>query len=998
MKILTTRLTGAAWILVCLFWATGNLLWATPQQTVSGTVTDTQDNPIPGVSIRLLNSNTGTQTDLDGAFSIQAQPGDTLSISYLGFKTLRIPIGNQTTFTIAWQQDITALGEVTINAGYYNTTRRKQTGSIARVTADEIERQPVTNPLAALQGRMPGVFITQNTGVPGGGFQIQIRGQNSLRDDGNQPLYIIDGVPYSSESIGDASTNAAIAGGISPLNTIDPASIASIVVLKDADATAIYGSRGANGVVLITTKKGSAGDTRFQVGYRYGVAQVTSHLDLLNTQQYLEVRREAFANDGITDYPANAYDINGTWDENRYTDWQKVFIGGSATYTDVDASVSGGSEQTRFRLGGNYHRETTVYPGDFAYQKLGIQSQVGHTGLDGKFSLDLSNSFSYQRNSLPGTSLLGNILRLAPNAPQLYTEEGNLNWENSTWTNPLSQFEKTYLSDTYNLITNLKISYQILPGLLLSSSFGYTDIRFNDELAQPHTQYDPALGYDSSRSMITKSQNFRKSWIAEPQLNYTKQIKDFKLDVLAGTTLQNQTSHASQYAGLGFSNNNLISNLGSANAVAIGNDTQTQYKYSALYGRINLAFEDRYYLNLTGRRDGSSRFGPGKQFSNFGAVGAAWVFSAEEALADLTLLSFGKLRGSYGSTGNDQIGDYQYLDTYTLTGSTYGGVSVLEPSRLFNPDFSWETTRKLELALETGFFDDRLLFTAAWYRNRSSNQLVGIPLPGTTGFSSVQANLNATVENRGWEFNLTAIPLNGKKLYWETNLNLSISRNELLEFPDLEGSTYANQYIIGEPLNIRKTYQYEGIDTETGLFQFTDFNEDGNLTAQDDRESIKDLNPVFFGGIQNSLRYKNFSLDFLVQVVKQDNYRGMYLTGYPGSLGSQTPEVLNRWQQPGDEAGYQKYTSGRDIDVVLSYLRYNQSDAMITDASYIRLKNISLSYSLPQDILPGITGEFFLQGQNLLTITSYEGFDPESIYISSLPPLQVFTTGVRFNF
>ena len=706
MKIYTTRLTGAAWILVAFFWATGNLLWAAmPQQPIRGTVTDTQQNPIPGVSIRLLNSNTGTQTDLEGAFNLNATPSDTLVISYLGFKTLTLPVGNQTKFTIALQQDVTALGEVTINAGYYNTTRREQTGSIARVTAEEIERQPVTNPLAALQGRMPGVFITQNTGVPGSGFQIQIRGQNSLRTDGNQPLYIIDGVPFSSEDIGDASTNVGIVGGISPLNTIDPASIASIVVLKDADATAIYGSRGANGVVLITTKKGSAGDTRFQVSYRYGVAQVTSHFDLLNTQQYLEVRREAFANDGITDYPANAYDVNGTWDENRYTDWQKVFIGGSAAYTDVDASVSGGSEQTRFRLGGNYHRETTVYPGDFAYQKLGIQSHVGHTGLDGKLSLDLSNSFSYQRNSLPGTSLLSNILRLAPNAPKLYTEEGDLNWENSTWTNPLSQFEKTYSSDTYNLITNLKISYQILPGLLVSSSFGYTDIRFNDELAQPHTQYDPALGYDSSRSMITKSQNFRKSWIAEPQLNYTKQIKDFKLDVLAGTTLQNQISNALQYAGLGFSNNNLISNLGSANAVAIGNDTHTQYKYSALYGRINLAFQDRYYLNLTGRRDGSSRFGPGKQFSNFGAVGAAWVFSAEEALTESEILSFGKLRGSYGSTGNDQIGDYQYLDTYTLTGSTYGGVSVLEPSRLFNPDFSWETTRQLELALETGFFD-----------------------------------------------------------------------------------------------------------------------------------------------------------------------------------------------------------------------------------------------------------------------------------------------------
>ena len=999
MKILTTRLTGAAWILVCLFWATGNLLWATPQQTVSGTVTDAQDHSIPGVSIRLLNSNTGTQTDMQGAFSIQAQPSDTLSISYLGFKTLRLPVGNQTHFSIVLQQDITDLGEVTINAGYYNTTRREQTGSIARVTAAEIQRQPVTNPLAALQGRMPGVFITQNTGVPGSVFQIQIRGQNSLRDNGNKPLYIIDGVPFSDSDMGDYRTGIAFPGEVSPLNSIDPNAIASIEVLKDADATAIYGSRGANGVVLITTKKGSSGAAQFNLGYRYGTGTVQSHLELLTTPQYLEVRREAFANDGITEYPANAYDVNGTWDENRYTDWQQVILGNTAKYLDVNGSLSGGSERIQFRLGGNYHRETTVYPGDYAYNKIGIQTHTQFKDQADRFQASLSSNFSYQTNTLPEmATLLTQIVQLAPNAPEVYTPEGDLNWENSTWSNPFAILENEYQSESPTLIVNSQLAYKLLPNLEFKTNLGYTQIHFNDQYTQPSTGYNPAYGYTAERSRIRKHSSKRDSWLIEPQLTYSLTWNEFNLNALLGGTLQKNNASQTHLYGIGFSSNRLIENISAAERQFISLDNATTYKYAALFSRINFSYRDRYFLNLTARRDGSSRFGPGKQFSNFGAVGAAWVFSEEDVLMDTSWLSFGKLRGSFGSTGNDQIGDYQYLDTYTLTGSTYGNVSVLEPSRLYNPDFSWETTRKLELALETGFLKDRLLFSAAWYRNRSSNQLVGIPLPATTGFPSVQANLNATVENRGWEFNVTAIPFTNTKLNWKTSLNLSIARNELLEFPDLEGSTYANQYVIGEPLNIRKTYDFQGVDPETGIFQFTDFNQDGVYTAQDDRETFQNLNPSYYGGFQNSIQYEGLTLDFLFQFVKQQNYSGQFLTSFPGAMGNQVPAVLDRWQDPGDQAYYQQYTTGYTTDAILGYLRYNQSNAMITDASYIRLKNIALTYKIPKKWIPGLECAITVQGQNLLTFTKYNGFDPESIYTNSVPPLRVFTTGIQLNF
>ena len=1000
MKIYTTRLTGAAWILVTLFWATGNLLWAAmPQQTINGTVTDTQQNPIPGVSIRLLYSNTGTQTDMQGTFSLSAQATDTLLISYIGFKTLRLRVGTQTRFSIQLQQDITTLGEVTINAGYYNTTRREQTGNIARVTAAEIERQPVTNPLAALQGRMPGVFITQNTGVPGGAFQIQIRGQNSLRAEGNAPLYIIDGVPISSDDLGDSRTAVALPGGVSPLNSIDPNAIASIEVLKDADATAIYGSRGANGVVLITTKKGSAGSTQFNLGYRYGISTVQSHLELLNTQEYLEVRREAYANDGITEYPANAYDVNGTWDPNRYTDWQEVIIGNKAKYLDINGSLSGGTEHLQFRLGGNYHRETTVYPGDYAYNKIGVQTRTSYISTDNKFNASLSGNFTYQTNNLPEmATLMTNIYQLPPNAPALYKADGSLNWEGGTWQNPFAVLENNYNSDSYNLIMNTQLSYQLVKGLELKTSLGYTNTYFLDQYIQPSTSANPAFGYTPAQSSIRKNQLIRNSWILEPQLSYTLNFNDFKIQSLVGSTFQSNTASQLHLFGLGFSSNRLIKNLSAADRQFISTDTETNYKYIAVFGRVNFSLRNRYFLNLTARRDGSSRFGPGKQFSNFGAVGASWIFSSENGIRDLAFLSFGKLRGSYGITGNDQIGDYQYLDTYSLSASSYNETTVLEPSRLFNPDFSWEMNKKLELALETGFFKDRLLLTAAWYRNRSSNQLVGIPLAGTTGFSLIQANLDATIENRGWEFTLQSKTINKADFSWESTLNLSITRNELLAFPDLESSTYSNRYVIGEPLNIRKTYNYEGLDPETGLYQFTDYNEDGQLTFQDDREGITDLNPVYYGGFQNSLRYKGFTLDFLFQFVKQQNYNALYSLGQPGRMGNTIPEAFDRWQQTGDQSTYQAFSTGANRPLYLRYLNYNQSNAMITDASYIRLKTLALSYSLPENLIPGVNCRITVQGQNLLTITDYKGFDPESIYPNSLPPLQVFTTGVQLNF
>ncbi|WP_298152202.1 SusC/RagA family TonB-linked outer membrane protein [Flavobacterium sp.] len=966
------------------------------QQTITGIITF-ENMPLAGVTVTVKDKQTTSITDNNGQFSIAAIPGDVLTFSYTGFKTVSLTLNGYEPIKVAMQEDTTTLKEVTINAGYYKVKDKERTGSISKITSKDIENQPVTNALAAMQGRMAGVSITQTSGIPGGGFDIQIRGQNSLRADGNSPLFIIDGVPYASETTGYYLTTGPQATTTNPLNSINPNDIESIEVLKDADATAIYGSRGANGVVLITTKKGKAGKTTFTATVMNGSGRVTRFADLMNTQQYLAMRNEAFANDGITPGPTD-YDVNGTWDPNRYTDWQKELTGGTVDINDVKASISGGSEKTQFLISGDFHKETTVFPGEWRYKKGGAHVNLNHTSDNGKFRAQFSGGYTAQDNLQPGNDLTAISKKLAPNAPALYNADGTLNWEDSTWENPLALLKGKAKGRTSDLVANAVLGYQLLPELTVKSSFGFTDLRHEESRTMPTTIYDPAYELGSEYSILLLTNTARRSWIAEPQAEWSKTWNKSKTSVLAGATFQQQNGRQLVQEGDGFASNALIYNLSSAYLIDIITDSEQVYKYQAFFGRANYAYDERYIINLTGRRDGSSRFGPGKQFATFGAVGAAWLFSNEKFLKDhATFLSFGKLRASYGTSGSDQIGDYQFMDTYSTTGNNYNGISGLQPTRLFNPDFGWESNTKFEVALETGFLKDRIFFTVGWYRNRSSNQLVGIPLPGTTGFSSIQANLDATVENKGIELTLRTVNFQTEHFNWTTSFNISASRNTLLSFPDLDGSTYQNQFVIGQPLNIRKLYHYTGVNTATGLYTFADVNGDGSLSATDDKQTVLDLNPKYFGGLQNQISYKGVQLDFLFQFVKQVNYNAAYLSGIPGMMVNQPTAVTDHWQQPGDVAEYQQYTTGVNGAAVDAASKYRESDAAITDASYIRLKNVSLSYNLPEKWLSGVKCRVFAEAQNLLTITHYKGADPEFRAPGFLPPLKVFTAGLQLT-
>lgn len=958
------------------------------QQEVTGLVTDQTGLPVPGVTVTVKNTTRGSVTNLDGEYRITVPAHATLVFSYIGYKRQEIAVDGQKEIHLQLEEDIAVLGVVKINAGYYNTTERERTGSIARVSGEEIEMQPIVSPLEALQGRMAGVAVQQRDGMPGNAPTIRIRGRNSLREDGNYPLYIIDGVPINSTPI---AVGALLEDGMDPLSTLNLSNIESIEVLKDADATAIYGSRGANGVLLITTKKGAGYEQKTTIETRWysGVGQIEKKVKLLNTQQYVELREEAINNSGREPDIDNDWDLL-RWDTNRYTDWQEVFLGSTAAITDVNISVSGGTATTSFRIGGSFHKQGTVLPIDMDYKKVTTALSLNHISEDKKLRINVSANYGVDKtNSTITYSILPLAYELPPNAPPLYNNDGSLHWEEwtySDWDNPLAEKYNPSENNVQNLIANMGISYEVYKGLEIKANLGYTQ-NIREGKSQRFMEGVSPENRDNAQHRASQMYRKRLSWIVEPQLEYHTILGKGTLDALIGATFQQNESDGFSISGQGYVTKSLVGYMPAAETVSAGTNQLTRYRYNALFGRIGYNWDKKYYINLTGRRDGSSRFGPGKRFSNFGAIGAAWIFTEEKFMKNHgSFFSFGKLRGSYGITGSDQIGDYQYLDAYEATGVPGG----LYPTQLFNADFAWEENKKLEAGMELAFIQNRINFGLSWYRNRSSNQLVGYPLAATTGFSSVQANLPATVQNMGWEVELSSINIRTKDFRWQTSFNISLPKNKLVRFPNMEQTAYAQQYRVGHPLNISLRYKFDGIDPETEYYQVVDVNGDESYTYED-RMVIKNMGRKYYGGVSNNFTYKGWRLNFLWDFVKQNGYA--WSRGYPGR---------NKTNRSYEE--YKAWQSGtlyiEDSSVANNtYNLARESELGIVDASFIRLKTLSISYHLPAKWLEktGIKScSVFASVQNLVTITPYNGINVENPrFPGTLPPLRTFTGGIQ---
>lgn len=993
---------------------------ATPAPVeVTGIVMGTDGIYLPGAFIKVKGTNNGTASDGSGKFTITANVGETLVITFIGFQSKEVIVPTSRTLRIVLEKYVSKLDEAVVQA-YGTTSKRLNTGNIDKVSGKDLNEAPVSDPLAALAGRVPGLVITQNTGVAGSAFKVQIRGRTQIDQNNgasDEPLFIIDGVPMATGNNKISLLSSAINGssatvGLSPFYSINMADIESIEVLKDADATAIYGSRGANGVIMITTRRAKAGATRFNLRAETGGSRVKLP-DLLSTKDYVAMRKEAFRNDNKAMTTANAYDLL-LWDTTRDNNLAKQLIGGTATMTNIQGTLSGGNNLVQFLVGGGYFRETDVYPGTFPNSRASANFNITSRSADQKFTAVVSGNFTSALNTSTSTDLASKLV-LPPNF-QIYDSLGGLMWNEKgvNSDNPLAYMLSKYTAKTDNLNANVNLSYNILKGLYIRSNIGYNQVKVDELAITPKTSINPNLA-DLARARFGNN-NF-KSWIVEPQIDYNTYIGKGSLNVLGGATFQSQRNNGYSFGINGYTSDEFLGSLIGIPATAFVNPSSVlnEYKYQAFFGRLTYNYSNKYLVNFSGRRDGSSRFGPDFRFSNFGAVGAAWLFSNEDFMKTFPAISYGKLRGSYGITGNDKIGEYKYIDSYTANAfyPTYKDSAAFTPTSLFKPDLHWEKNLKLEFALELGFLQDRILFTGAWYRNHSSDPLVDYPLPLTTGFTSITANLaGVLLENKGWEFSLNTTNIRSKDFNWTTNFNFSVPKNKLLRFPNLSQTSYASKYIIGQPLNLVFVSKNLGVDPQTGLYVVEDLNKNGTYQVSavgGDLQPLFNTDPKFYGGMQNNFSYKGFQLGVFLQFSSQKGRNwlaSLASSGFipipVGGLQNVPYIALNRWQKPGDITPYQKFTTNvtTPTNGLTGSTAVSTSDATYSDASYLRLKTLSLSYDLPGSWLKKIkmnSVRVYVHAQNLFTFTRNKDSDPETAFMFKLPPLRTITAGIQVN-
>lgn len=998
-------------------------------------VSDSAKQPLAGAAVRVKGGKTGGLTDATGEVILKGLTGkETLVISYIGYESSELDIDNRETIFTVLRPKINRLDQMQVIA-YGTDTKRFSVGSVASVSAQQISRQPVTNPLLALQGQVPGLAVTATNGVPGATALVQIRGQNSLGTTMqvkpyDQPLFIIDGVPFAPQNVNINQINSLVTAqsfdggisqptGISPFASINPNDIESITILKDATATSVYGSQGANGVILITTKKGKMGKTTYDLNVNSQFNHVARPIQLMNTEQYLQLRKEAFAAEGLTpsgdpaDYMAFAPDLT-IFDQQKYTDWQKIITGKSTHNTDLHATVSGGSASNTFLVSAGYTRSNFNYPGDFSDQRYTLHSALHSASTNSRFTLDLVTDFGYQKNNSAGYGGNKGIL-LSPNLPDLIDPSGNLVWDYKGYPLNVENFYSSLMQPTYlthyNFNSSLRLTYKILKGLSIATNVGYSRANTVERSENPASSQEPTYAVASAAF----GNNAAEVINIEPQINYTRTMGNSELSVLLGGTYKKTTSDMYQVQGYGYSNDNFLGSIIGATTTYPMEEINL-IKYSAGFARLKYTYHQKYIVEISGRRDGSSDFGPGRQFGNFGSLGAGWIFSEEAAVKHgLPLISYGKLSGSYGTAGKDASKSYAYQALYQniSRAPVFQGIRQAYPYNLYNPDFSWAEKKSLNLSLDLALFKDRLVLNATYYRNREDNQLVDYPLPIQTGFTSVFGNLNAVVQNKGWEFSASSTNIKGKDFTWTTNFNLTFNRNKLLDFPDLEASSYSDKYVIGQPTSIIIGFKYKGVNPQTGLYEFYDKNGQatsspkfGNIASGGDQVPIGNMEVKYMGGIGNNFNFKNFSLFIFGQFSSSDapNFlAALYNNGYPGGPVNQPAALLGQyWKAPGDQAAVQRLAANSYSSSFSTLAAFRQSDAVFGSDRYFRLKTVSFTYGLPDNFLQKLhvrEATVYINAQNLLTITNYKVGDPEQPGSFTAFPLQrIVALGLNVKF
>ncbi|TDW97483.1 SusC/RagA family TonB-linked outer membrane protein [Dinghuibacter silviterrae] len=959
---------------------------ALPGRWITGTVTSTDGQALHGASVRVKGSGKGTYTDADGKFRLEVGPEDkVLLISFTGYAAAEIPIDND--MAVRLTAVASRLNDVVV-IGYGTASRKNLISSVSTVKGSEVSNVPVTSIDAALQGKAAGVQVVENSGAPGDETYIRIRGNGSLFGE-NRPLYVIDGVPMNNLP----AAQYGISGDgqrIAATNDINPNDIASIEVLKDAEASAIYGSRGANGVILITTKRGVAGKSKFTVSAYTGLASVTKRLNLLNNTQYVDLIKEERANAGLPADPTIAYtDTN--------TNWQNAIFR-QAPITDANLSISGGTGKTSHYISLGYFDQTGTIVGLQRYKRWNGRVNFDFMATDDlKIGINLAGTHSINHrmdNSFSGQSVLAAALIENPNYP-IYNRNGTyFSDPNRRVTNPVMLANSLrFVSDVDSYDGNIFGEYNILKGLKFKTSLGFDDQEVTDDRYQSVAVNNgsPASGFVSVFTQFL--------WLNENTLSYTLPLKGrHNFSALIGQSTQEAAVRRIGVSG-SQSSTDIIQSVSGFTSLYSPTDYRSEWGLVSYFGRLNYSYNDRYLVEGVARTDGSSRFGANKRYGFFPSIAAGWRISNEAFMRDVKFVNDLKLRGSIGVTGNNEgLGsDFPSLATYS-TGYNYGAEAGIAGTSLSNNDLSWESTVSSDLGLDMTFLDNRISVTVDAYDKVTNRLIFKLNLPYTSGYSRTNGANIGQMTNKGLEFLVNTDNIRGA-FTWNTGTSLSINRNKITYLPEtvagdpsssdftesLPGSFYTSLptsiYRVGAAVGSFFGYRSLGVNPSTGNMIYDDVNHDGKINAND-RVIIGNALPKFTGSMTNTFGYKGFDFNFF------------FYWSYGNKVYNQTRVMLERMNayNNGDTRTLNRWSSAHTVtDVpkamfndpvqVNSVTNGEMSSRFVEDGSYIRLKNVTLGYSIPMSRLRRFKVSSFrvyISGQNLLMITSYSGFDPES--------------------
>lgn len=953
---------------------------ASAQQTITGTVTDGGDGtPLPNVTIVIQETNQRAQTDEDGRYQIAVQQGGKrISFSLLGYATAEEVIGERTVINVALEGEATGLDEVVV-VGYGTQRKIETTGSIASVKAKELTQMPVTNVAQGLQARVAGVQINQNSGSPGGNISVRIRGTNSINGS-SEPLYVVDGIQIS---------NGGGINEVSPLSTINPNDIESVEVLKDASAAAIYGARAANGVVLITTKRGKAGTTRVDFESYYGIQNISKTLDVLNAAEFAQLENEVFNNKYYTD-PASL---------GEGTNWQELIFQ-DAPIQNHQLTVNGGSEKTQLALSLNYFNQDGIIIGS-GFERYSYRLNLDHRINDRlKFGSSVLGSYSVNQgvnigNTVVGQQMANSVLGATLSAPPVlkpyreggsiypFAEQGDGRYREVA--NPLNFTEILQQRAIKRTLANLYGEYEVIPGLVYRASFN-ADI--DDRLYDMYSPLSIIAQQDINENSGSASKDNRDflNLLHESLITYSMQIADNHSLKLTGLFATQSESYKQNFIGASGFPNDATQN--EALQLALNRNVsseRTRQRLDSYMARINYGYKDKFFLDITGRIDGSSKFGANNKYGFFPAVSAAWRIIEEPFLQNFQQLTDLKLRASYGTTGNaDGLSPYQSLAMVAASGGynfNHGWETGIATTGIANADLRWEKSTQANIGLDISLFDNRWSIVADYYHKRTDDLLFVKALPFSSGYNEIAGNY-ASLENKGVEVATNAVILDSD-VQWSVSANVTVNRNKVL---DLDGGTTNERFVttytilkVGEPLGVFKTYAFDGInqigetitpgyDGRLGGHKVRDVNGDGVIDS-DDQIITGDPNPNFIFGFSTNLTYKNIDLGiFLSGSYGNDIYNVSRLSlENPSGQRNLFKGMVDRWTP---ENPSNQYVS----PVVASRLPI--SDFAMEDGSYLRVRNINLGYTF-HSVGKINRIRLYVSANNLFTFTNYSGYDPE---------------------